>query len=505
MSKTLRTLAVAALTSGLALSGCSFSGGDAAKAPADGGARLRMAMLLTPRAALSPLSDDAFKLTRWGAVETLVMLDKDFAPSPGLATEWKQTDPHTWSFTIREGVTFQDGTAMTPQHVADSLNFAAKAKPIPRILDGIGLTAAVDGKNVTVSTATSDPLLPMRMSSPQLVILAPRAYAGKTVSPIEAGTGPFTITKVNGSTSTTLERFDGYWGDKAKASGIDITYVPDGTARAAALRTGTADIVEAVPAGQAQGIDPKLLHEVPTTRTNSLLLNNKTGVFKDPAARASVREALDIKAIVDKVYEGHGDAGVGLLGPALPWMAAQRESPAYKAILAKRAVAKVPGRPAITLATFSDRPELPEVAVQIQNALEAKGFTVKLVVKEYQYLEADAMAGTFDAFIMSRSTMLDSGDPVSFLASDFTCKGSYNIAQVCNPAIDQAITAAEAAPAGDQRRARIAEAEATILAGDAVVPLVHERVLLGEQTTVVDTIRDPGERRLVQPSTRIEQ
>ena len=49
----------------------------------------------------------------------------------------------------------------------------------------------------------------------------------------------------------TLNRFEGYWGEKAKAGGIDVTFVPDGTARAAALRTGEAQVVEAIPVGQA--------------------------------------------------------------------------------------------------------------------------------------------------------------------------------------------------------------------------------------------------------------
>jgi peptide/nickel transport system substrate-binding protein len=61
------------------------------------------------------------------------------------------------------------------------------------------------------------------------------------------GTGPFKITKVTGKSKAALDRYDGYWGGKAKASGIDVTWIADGTARANALRSGDVDIAEWIP------------------------------------------------------------------------------------------------------------------------------------------------------------------------------------------------------------------------------------------------------------------
>lgn len=332
------------------------------------------------------------------------------------------------------------------------------------------------------------------MSSPQLSILAARAYASTPVDPVRNGTGPFTLTAVNGSTSATLDRNDNYWGTKAVASGIDVDFVPDGTARAAALRNGDTNIVEAVPVSQASVVDPSLLHEVQMPRTNTLYLNNRTGVFADPAMRAAAREAADPQRLVDQVYEGRADVAKGLLGPAIPWSSnrpARTPAPA--------------GNPAgkkITLATFTDRPELPEVATLLQQELEAKGFQVEQVVREYQFIEADALAGKFDAFILSRATVLDSGDPVAYLNSDFSCAGGFNIAQFCDPAVDAQIATASQTEPGDDRRAAILQAEKMILDRDAVVPLLHERVLQGE-SGVTNAARDPRERLLVTPETAV--
>lgn len=230
-------------------------------------------MLQPPRSGLNPLTDDAFKLSRWSTAETLIRLDADGAPQPFLATEWAQVADLTWRFTIRSRMKFHDGTDLTPERVVASLTAATKAVPAPRILNGVQMTAEVDGDAVLVRTAVADPLLPNRLSSPQLAILAERAYqADSTVVPTGAGPGTFELKVIDGVTSAHLDRFDGYWGERAKLSGIDADYVGDGTARGAALRTGTADIVEAVPVSQTALIDPDLIHEEPMPRTRTLQL-----------------------------------------------------------------------------------------------------------------------------------------------------------------------------------------------------------------------------------------
>ena len=156
------------------------------------------------------------------------------------------------------------------------------------------------------------------------------------------------------------------------------------------------------------------------------------------------------------------------------------------------------------LGTFTDRAELPEVAVMIEQQLEAVGFEVQQDVREYQFIEADALDGKFDAFILSRATVLDSGDPVAYFASDFTCEGGFSIAQLCAPDVDGAISrAAQTEPGEDRQRSSMA-AEAEVLATDAAIPLLHERVIQGESARVSDAARDPRERILVTAGTSLD-
>lgn len=285
--------------------------------------RIRLAMLQPPRSGLTPLSDDAFKLSRWSNAETLVVLNANGDAEPALATEWQQIDQHRWRFVLRPGVSFHDGSVMTAQSVVRSLSAAMNAAPKPRILDGVELSVSTEGDHtLLISTAVPDPLLPQRLSSPQLAILAERAYAANgVVNPLQAGTGAFVLTEINGTSSVRLNRFDGYWGEKAAAPGIDVSFVPDSAARAAALRTGSADLVEALPVSQLPLIAAELIHEVPMPRTNTLYLNTRVGVFRDPAARAAAAAAIQRQPLVDNVYEGRADVASGLLGPALPWAA----------------------------------------------------------------------------------------------------------------------------------------------------------------------------------------
>lgn len=488
-----RHLLPAALAATL-LTGC-FSG--TSTEAGDGGARVRVAMMQPPRSALSPLSDDAFKLSRWSAAETLVALDADGDARPALATEWRRQG-RTWTFAIRDGVTFHDGTKLDAEAVVRSLTRAATAAPKPRILDGVELTArAVAADTVSVTTAHEDPLLPHRLSSPQLSILAARAYTGKTVNPVGAGTGPFELTKVNGTSSATLDRYDGYWGAKAKSPGIDVTFVPDGTARAAALRSGEADIVEAVPVSQAAVLDQDLITEVPMPRTNTLYLNTGKGVFRDASLRAAAREAIDARALVDGVYEGRADVAEGLLGPALPW-AAELRSPV------RHVEAGRPDGRTVTIGTYTDRAELPEVAAALQQQLQKAGFRVKLDVREYANIESDALAGEFDAFVLSRATVLDSGDPAAYLYSDFASEGTFNLSRYSDRRTDAALEKAADAPVGDTRRRAVIAAEAAVLAADAAVPLLHERVIQGDAAGVVGAAHDPRERELVTAATYVK-
>ncbi|MEF9912451.1 ABC transporter substrate-binding protein [Streptomyces sp. P5-A9] len=482
----------------LPLAACSSSG----ESGGSGDQRLRVVMAFPPAQAMSPYGDDAVTLSRLAVVEGLTTLDRNGAAKPSLAASWKQDNPTTWTFTLRDAV-FQDGAKVDPEAVVRSLTAAGKASPLPRVLSDTTLKATVTGaRTVRIVTGEADPLLPQRLANPSLAILSAPAYQGGKVNPAGHATGPFTLTDVKGAVAATLERNADYWGDKAKAPGVDVTFAADGTARANALRTKAVDVAEYVPIAQASLLGDSYVHEFPSARTNGLSLNTERGVFADPALRAAAREAIDSKALVDGVYEGRADTAQGLLGPGIPWAVGQRTAPTGRTPAASRA--DIARTKEIVLATYTNRPELPEVATLVQQQLEKRGFTVKQVVRDYAQMEADALAGKYDAFIQARNTLLDTADPVSYLASDFTCDGSFNISQLCDRKVDTAVAKAASLTGTDARHNAEMTAEAAVLGADALVPLVHERFVQGYDDARVEGVAlDPMERTLITADTHV--
>ncbi|MET9435508.1 ABC transporter substrate-binding protein [Streptomyces sp. NPDC006551] len=468
--------------------------------------RLRVALAVPPVKALSPYSNDATVLNKLSVAEGLTALDEKGAAAPALATSWKRDTATAWTFELRKA-TFQDGTPVTAQAVVNALAHAGQASPKPRVLSDVDLTArAVDADTVSLTTKSADPVLPLRLASPALAVLSAKAYAADgTVSPVGTGTGPFRITRLTGKTKATLDRYDGYWGGKAKSAGIDVTWIADGTARANALRSGDMDIAEWIPTAQAKLLDEGTRHEVPSVRTDSLVLNTGSGLFTDVGLRAAAREAVDGSALVGSVFGGYADPAQGLFGPAVPWAADRRVAVTGRAQAATpgQVTAKTSGR-TVRLATYTNRAELPEAASVLQQQLEKAGFTVKQDVREYTQMESDLLAGKYDALVFSRVTLLDTGDAVAYLASDFTGTGVYNIAGLKDPAVDRAVRAAAAESDMTKRQRKIMEAEAEVLRTDAVVPLVHEKVVQGIATGVEGVTLDPRERALITLDTRRE-
>ncbi|HSY00176.1 MAG TPA: ABC transporter substrate-binding protein, partial [Streptomyces sp.] len=228
-------------------------------------------------------------------------------------------------------------------------------------------------------------------------------------------------------------------------------------------------------------------------------------LLTDPGLRAAARTAVDGGVLVDSVFGGYADPAQGLFGPAVPWAADRRVEVKGRAKAATTAQVRTGTKgKTLRLATYTNRAELPEAASVLQQQLEKAGFTVKQDVREYTQMEADLLAGKYDALVFSRVTLLDTGDAVAYLASDFTGAGVYNIAGLKDAKVDAAIKSAAAEADTAERQKKIMRAEAEILRTDAVVPLVHEKVVQGISDDVEGVLLDHRERSLVVVDTHLK-
>ena len=156
------------------------------------GNNIKVSWPFKPVASLSPFSDDALLNTRLGIAETLVTLDSEGKPAPGLAESWETPDAKTVVFKLREGVKFHDGTELTAKTVANSITKALEAASRPKGLGKANLTVTEKGDlEVEVTSDKDDPILPQRFADSGTVILAEAAYEGDNPSLVSTGTGPF--------------------------------------------------------------------------------------------------------------------------------------------------------------------------------------------------------------------------------------------------------------------------------------------------------------------------
>ncbi len=481
---------LAMLITGAASSCFSASTGSTA----DSAEVLRVALPWPPAQDYAPYGDDGTILSRLGVTESLTQLDESGAPAPALATDWTRVGKRVWEFELRRDVRFHDGTRLTAQGVRESLSAAASASPVPSELSNVKLDVVpVDADTVRIRTSVADTALPQRLSSPNLPILASAAFDGQ-VDPRGAGTGPFELTETDGVQGASLTAHQDYWAGEPRLAGLEVRYLPEASSRTAAFNAGEVHVSHTVPISDLGAVGDDLI-EVPLPRSVLVYLNGERSALDTAGKRATVAEAVDQELLASTLFEGRADAAYGIFGPASPWAEARPPVPA--------APTAEPLTETVRIATYPERAELPQVADAIAAALRDQGIEVEQTVRAYSSLEADLLAGRFDIVVGSRSYLVDTGEPVDYLLSDFSCRGSYNLAQLCEPAVERTLRDLSGETGLAARREASLRTERAVLASGSVVPVVYERARYAVHEDVTGIAEDPFERRFITAETEL--
>ena len=473
---------------------------------------LTVAVTFAPTAGLAIDTDDAITLSDSGSTEGLVSSGPDGEPEPALAESWTQIDETTWEFALRPDVSFHDGTPFTADAVVTAFEFLANSATPPRTIKGIGLAAeAIDDQTVKVVTENPDPILPLRLSSPNTGILSPAAYESEVPDPIGFGTGPFEIVDFKPEESLTVERFDDYWGETANLDGATMQFLPEASTRAAAIRAGDVDIAEGIALADLEAIEEDetiSLEKFSLPRTTSIYTNTANGALSNPEVRKAMALAVDQQSIADELLEGEFAPASGYFGSENEW--APKLDIEYSPDEAKKVLEEAGFSTdgsdeglSVNLWTYPDRPELEDIAVALQAQLEQVGFSVELTVAEYTPLETDVLAGKHDLFLVSRSYYLDIADAGAFLTSDFTCEGGYNLNAYCSEDFD-AIIADLAETTELSEREPLFTAAAELLAEENVgITVAHNQASIAVSDRVDGFVPDPFERTLITSSISV--
>ncbi len=476
-----------------------------AAAPATGPKHLTITETFWPDAGYAIESDDAFSLSAWGTTETLLMVDFDGQIKPLLAESWKRLDDLRWSFTLRQGVTFHNGEALTAEAVVTAFNYLLHAKTPPRGLspDNVASIVATNERTIVITTIAPDALVPNRLTAPSFGILAPAAYASTPPAVFGMGTGPFVLATEVPEQSVTLRKNAHYWGTPAKLDEVTVLSAPDAEVRATMLRTGEVDIAEHLPIPQLPLLKAETginIVRAAQPRTTTLYLNNRRGPLTNVLVRRAVLHAIDKQALVASVLEGVGAAAAGPFAPNEVWVNPDLSADTFdpekaKALLAEAGIAE--GALTINLWTYPTRSNLPPAAVAIQQMLTDVGLGAEVRIAPYNTLEPLVREGNYDIFIVSRGHLLDNYDPEGFLQADIGCEGSFNLSGYCNEAIDAQLAKARTLVDAEARYAIYRQIQQTIFDDVACIWLDHTEQVFGFRKGVVNYRPHPLEYYLV--------
>lgn len=270
--------------------------------------------------------------------DSLVGRDEDARWTPTLATSWKQIDPQTWEFSLRQGVKFSDGSPFTAEDVVASVRripaIPNNPGPYTSNLRTITGTEAIDAYTIRVTTDRPNPLLPGQFTNvfilPKSVVNAPPEAFSSAQATI--GTGPFRLTSYRYGESAELEPNPNYWGKRPAWQHVHIKVINNDAAREAALLAGDLDLIENVPPEEVDRLrGTKEIHvfsrsadrvaflEPNVARDTLPLLTDRQGnplpsnPMRDLRVRQAMSLAIDRHALVDRALSGQGMASMQLV------------------------------------------------------------------------------------------------------------------------------------------------------------------------------------------------
>lgn len=244
--------------------------------------------------------------------EPLVNLSTDFQVTEGLATDWELVDDNTFRFTLRDDVTFSDGTPMTAEDVKFTLDYTVE-EPSTSGFAFLGPDSieVIDEQTVEVTPTMPNLRLVEQINHPTYSILAPGS--DPLNDPMVSCTGPFQVVSYTPEEELVVERNENYWGEAPALDRITFRFLPDDTTRTLALQNGDVDLITGVPRSivssleDAPGIN---LMNAPPGQVQLIYVSRRDQagtdrILADPLVRRAVAASIDREEYVEGVLDGN--------------------------------------------------------------------------------------------------------------------------------------------------------------------------------------------------------
>ncbi|MBE1584182.1 ABC transporter substrate-binding protein [Nonomuraea angiospora] len=453
----------------------------------------RQLTLAAPRDLVAGPADPYYTHQTLRVWEPLVTVDDKLRPVPALATGWDSADRgRRWTFTLRDGVRFSDGTPLTAESVVANIKRFLRIAPRQSAFFSLdaGMEAAygklgeVRAEGGKVTFVLDRPLadLPSRLAGFYSMIQSPKAFtpsgdfAGKPV-----GTGPYTLVNWVKGQRAELAVNPHYYGTAPAYRKIVVRVIPDANARVAALRAGEVDgLIDkgALLPGQVAAVAGGFrVVRSPSVLTHYLTFNASRKPFSDPRLREAADLAIDRQAIAGKLLAGTARAGAGFLSPVFGDLAEPGSTVRYDPGKARELVttAGAPTAPVSILISSAETGQFPytDIAEVLRAALEQAGLPAKVTVAEAT--KSVMEAGDYDLFLSAYSVPNGDADYLfrRFLRSD----ASWNVERKLgyrNPDFDDLIDQATEQTDPARRRDLYHRVQRLLATDRPMIPLAYQ-------------------------------
>lgn len=404
---------------------------------------------------------------------------------PALATSWDiSEDGLVYTFALREGVSFHDGTPFNAEAVV--FNFERMLNedhpyhdtgpfPLAFFFSSIDTVEAVDDMTVQFTlTAPYAPLL-SNLAYPTGLLVSPQAVMdnGADFGRNPVGTGPFTFVEWRANEAVVVEANPDYWDGAPPLNAVVFRPITDANTRVAEMLSGGIDVMVEVPPVSLSEFrnDSFTIHEQAGPHVWFLILNMREGPFTERAVRQAANYAINREAIVNDVLEGTAAVAAGPTPPAFAWAYNEDLEPyPYDPDRARELLAEAGmENPEITFyVTEGGSGMLDPVAMgtAIQADLEAVGFDVTIETYEWNTFLGRVNPGLEgEADMAEMAWMTNDPDVLPYLTlrtGAFPEDGGFNSGYYSNPEVDALLEEARTSTDQDRRAELYREMQAIV-------------------------------------------
>lgn len=449
------------------------------------------------------VNDNATARASGQIFETLVYRDTDSSIKPGLAESWTTSeDASVWTFTLRQGVKFQDGEPFNAEAVKyniERLQNPETAAPKASVVNMVESVTVVDEYTVSFTLTEASSVFLAQISSYTTGMLSPKAAEtyGKEFGQHPVGTGPLKLESWDYGSSLKLTRFDNYWGEPAAVDSVTIRIVPEDASRVMMLKTGDADVVAGIPPIQISDLEADPAVKVLTEtgyRTIFLGMNSTKAPLDDVRVRQAINYAIDRDSIIQNVMRNIASYPDSfMISNVIDFSAKGLGCYEYNPEKAKELLSEAGVKNlTLTLSTpegryANDR----QVAEVLQHMLNEVGITATIDVLDWGAYQERATAGEHELFLLGMGC--PTGDPEFNLYMNFGTTGPQNYSRFSNSTVDQLLTEQSTILDTEKRSGVMYEIQETLKNDACGAPLYYEMQTYGCGADVDGFIIYPNE------------